>query len=185
MKDKKVLELEKSLATFLDSIGEDSKRDGLIETPRRYVKQLQECLVGYSEKAEDHIKTFGSSGYSGLVVVKDISFYSLCEHHILPFYGIVHIGYVPNNKVLGLSKFARIVGAITKQLQIQERATKQIADVIEKGLSPKLLIVKMSAEHMCMVMRGIKCTHSTTETLVIRGNQEKYKNYIDQFNQII
>ena len=126
----------KLVAQLIDFLGENSKRDGLLETPSRVLRMYRELLSGYKEKIGDIYKTFNSKGYKGIVTLTNIDFYSLCEHHMIPFFGKVHIGYVPNGKVLGLSKFARIVEVFSKRLQTQENLTKQIADSFTKYLGP-------------------------------------------------
>lgn len=176
-------QLQGAMSDYLQALGEDSKRDGLLETPHRFVKQLRECLAGYNDSPQDHLKVFDNDGYRDLVMVRDITFGSLCEHHMLPFFGTVDIAYLPKDKILGLSKFARITDALSKRLQVQERITQQLADLLEKSLEPDLLIVKISAKHMCMGLRGVQRRNSITDTVIIRGDTKKYANYVEQFHE--
>ncbi len=177
-------QLQNALADYLRALGEDPSRDGLLETPQRFVKQLNESLVGYQDPPEQHLKVFPSDGYHDLVIVRDITFGSLCEHHVLPFFGTIDIGYLPGDKILGLSKFVRLIDALTRRLQVQERITTQLADLLEKSLQPQLLIVKISAKHMCMSLRGVRRAHSVTDTLTIRGNADKHARYVRQFHTL-
>src|SRR3989344_6261607 len=147
-------EFKTTLIKLFTEVGEDPSRDGLIETPQRIFKMYKELFNGYSQNPASVFKTFDGNGYQQLVSVTNIDFYSLCEHHMIPFWGQVHIGYVPNGKILGLSKFARIVEVFSKRLQTQENLTKQIADSFTKYLGPVGLIVHVEAEHLCMSMRG-------------------------------
>lgn len=162
----KIAELIKNL---IIEIGENPEREGLIETPKRVEKMYVELLNGYNRDPKEVFKYFDSDNYDGIIVVKDITFYSLCEHHMLPFYGKVHIGYIPDKKVVGLSKFSRLVEIYARRLQLQERMTKQIAQAIEDNLSTKGLIVYCEAKHLCLSMRGAKQTNSRMETIVKRG----------------
>lgn len=158
------------VTSILRLVGEDVQRDGIKDTPKRVARMyVDELLAGYKVDVEAIVKTFQDDGYSQIVAVKDIPFYSLCEHHMLPFKGLAHVGYLPDGKVLGLSKFARIVDAIASRLQIQERMTKQIADTIQAGLRPKGVMVVIEAEHMCMTMRGVQKPSSTMVTSMVTG----------------
>jgi GTP cyclohydrolase IA len=174
--------LETAIREFIENLGEDITRDGLLETPRRFTKQLAECLSGYSEDPEAHVKVFDNDGNSDLITISDITFASLCEHHLATFYGTIDVAYVPNKKILGLSKFARIADTLSRRLQVQERLTHQMADVLEKCLKPKMLIVRIQAKHMCMGSRGVRRLNANTETITIRGNAEKYHYYIEQLS---
>ena len=175
--------LETSIEALIASVGENPQRDGLVGTPTRFLKQMQECLVGYKDDPKKHIKLFDSEGFHDLVVVSDISFSSICEHHILPFYGRVDIGYLPGKQILGLSKFARIVDAFSKRLQVQERLTKQLADFLEEQLHPELLMVRITAEHTCMIVRGVARPESNTETFTVRGKSAGREQFIEQFRR--
>lgn len=176
--------LIEALTAYLSSKGEDVKRDGLIDTPKRFIKQLNENLRGYSEDPKEHAKVFDNDGYSDLILVQDIDFSSQCEHHMVPFIGKVDIGYLPRTKILGLSKFARIIDAYGKRLQVQERFTKQIADTLEQALVPHLLIVRITAQHTCMSTRGVCRPGSYTETVVIRGDIKKFGHYVEHFRHM-
>lgn len=173
---------EEAVEALLESVGEDVKREGLIETPKRVAKMYNEVFGGYKiDPKELLMKTFeddagiedteeGKPNYNqGMVIVRDISFYSHCEHHMVPFFGKVHVGYIPGKKVVGLSKIARVVDAYARRLQIQERMTKQIADLIWKELEPQGVIVVIEAEHLCMKMRGVKNPCADTVTSAVRG----------------
>ncbi|MBE5929321.1 MAG: GTP cyclohydrolase I FolE [Lachnospiraceae bacterium] len=161
--------IEQAVKLFLEGIGEDPEREGLVDTPQRISSMCEELFSGIGGNAAEHLsKTFAAEN-NELVVEKDITFYSLCEHHFLPFYGKVHIGYVPDGKVVGLSKLARTVEVYTRRAQIQEQLTAQIADAIMEHLCPLGAIVYIEAEHMCMTMRGIKKPGSKTVSMVCRG----------------
>ena len=166
---------------LLTAVGEDPNREGLIETPKRVANYYKEALYGYSLNVNSVIKTFPSEGIHELVIVKDIQFYSLCEHHMVPFFGTVDMGYIPNDRILGLSKFARIVYIFATRLQTQERLSHQILDTIVKNLKPKGCIVRIVATHLCVSMRGVKNTNSKTVTLAYQGILEKDKNKQSEF----
>ena len=154
---------------ILDGIGEDINREGLLETPDRIARMCAEIYGGLYEDASVHLKKQFTVERNDIVVEKDITFYSVCEHHLLPFYGKAHIGYMPNGKVVGLSKLARTVDVFVRRPQIQEKLTSQIADALEESLDPQGVIVMLEAEHMCMTMRGIKKPGSKTITTITRG----------------
>ena len=155
---------------ILLAIGEDPDREGLKETPDRVARMLEELTSGYSDDPSVHLSKTFEQGGSRAVIEKDIYFSSTCEHHLMPFFGAVHIGYVPNGKVVGLSKLARVVDVFAKRLQLQERMNRQIADAIFDELQPKGVIVAIEAEHTCMTARGVKKVGSKTFTFVERGN---------------
>lgn len=169
------------VSALLLYIGENPSRPGLVETPQRTIKAYREFLGGYSEDVKKLFKTFPSDGYKGLLTVTDIDFYSMCEHHMLPFFGKAHIGYVPNGRILGLSKFARLIDIHARRLQTQENLTNQIAQTLEKNLHPRGLIVMLEARHMCVSMRGIKKNNFITKTTVKKGVLDKNDKYLDQF----
>ena len=160
-----------NIVRILEEMGEDPKREGLIETPERYLKALEFMTGGYKLNAVDIFKTFadGATGYDEMVVVKDIPFYSLCEHHLLPFFGVVHIAYIPDKQIVGLSKFARLVDLFGRRLQVQERLTTQIANTIEAYLSPVGVGVIVKARHMCMEARGVERPGTETVTSCMLG----------------
>jgi len=170
MVDKK--KIEEAVKLLLEGIGEDVNREGLRETPNRIARMYEEIFAGMDESAQVHLsKTFSSTG-SEMVIEKDIVFYSTCEHHLMPFYGKAHVAYIPDGKVVGLSKLARCVEVYAKRPQIQEQMTAQIADAIMNSLSAKGVMVMVEAEHMCMTMRGVKKPGSKTVTFAVRGNFE-------------
>lgn len=154
---------------LLEAIGEDPSREGLVETPDRVARMYAELCDGMDRSASEHLsKTFAVSG-DDLVIERDITFYSLCEHHMLPFYGKAAIGYIPNGRVAGLSKLARTVEVFARRLQLQEQLTAQVADALMAELDCKGAIVYMEAEHMCMTMRGVQKPGTKTATLARRG----------------
>ena len=157
---------------ILDGIGEDVTREGLLETPERVAKMYEELAGGYTDSASTHLAKRFDVENNDIVLEKDIEFYSLCEHHMLPFYGRVAIAYIPNGEVIGLSKMARTVEVFAKRLQLQERMTAQIADAFMEELKPKGVMVMIEAEHMRMTMRGIKKPGTKTVTVMARGSFE-------------
>ena len=161
--------IEEAVRLFLEGIGEDVSREGLKETPGRIARMCEELYGGMEEDASVHLSKTFSVDSSEMVIEKDITFYSTCEHHILPFYGKVHIAYIPDRKVVGLSKLARTVEVFARRLQLQEQLTGQIADALMESMQPKGALVMIEAEHMCMTMRGIKKPGSRTITLARRG----------------
>ena len=155
---------------WLGAIGEDPDREGLLKTPHRVAKAWGFLTAGYHKSLQDAVgdAVFAADG-SEMVIVKDIEFYSMCEHHMLPFYGRAHIAYIPDGKILGLSKFARIVDLYSRRLQVQERITTQIADAVQELLEPKGVAVMMEGVHLCMAMRGVQKQNSSTTTSAMRG----------------
>ncbi|ATZ47795.1 hypothetical protein BCIN_03g00960 [Botrytis cinerea B05.10] len=175
-------EIAATIRTLLCQIGEDTNRDGLKKTPERYAKALQFFTQGYKEKSNELINgAIFNEDTEDMVIVSGIDVFSLCEHHMLPFFGKVHIGYIPNGRVLGLSKFARIVEMFSRRLQVQERLTTQIADTIVGILEPRGVAVIIECKHMCMMMRGVEKTGSGTLTQCMRGvlkdDAEERKNF--------
>ena len=164
-------EVKKAVAAIIKAIGEDPTREGLLETPQRVSEMYTELFAGLNMDPTEELKVGYELGHREMVIVKDIPFYSMCEHHLLPFYGVVHIGYIPDvsGRVVGISKLARVVDIITKRPQIQERMTTQIADAIVNGINPQGVAVVAQGEHMCMVMRGVKKPGSNIITSAIRG----------------
>ena len=161
--------IRQAVRLFLEGIGEDPEREGLKDTPDRIARMCSELYGGMDEDAGMHLARTFSADNSEMVLEKDITFYSMCEHHALPFYGKAHIAYIPDGKVVGLSKLARTVEVFARRLQLQEQLTGQIADALMKYMQPKGAIVMIEAEHMCMTMRGIKKPGSQTVTLARRG----------------
>lgn len=161
--------VREAVRLLLEGIGEDPTREGLVETPDRVARMYSELCDGMDRSASEHLsKTFAVSG-DDLVIERDITFYSLCEHHMLPFYGKAAIGYIPNGRVAGLSKLARTVEVFARRLQLQEQLTAQVADALMAELDCKGAIVYMEAEHMCMTMRGVQKPGTKTSTLARRG----------------
>lgn len=165
--DKKMI--EDGVRLILQGIGEDVSREGLLETPERISKMCEEIYGGLTENADEHLQKQFSVENNEIIVEKDITFYSTCEHHLVPFFGKVHIAYIPDGKVVGLSKLARTVDVFARRPQIQEKLTAQIADALNGALSPKGVMVMVEAEHLCMTMRGVKKPGSKTSTTVMRG----------------
>ena len=161
--------IRQAVCLFLEGIGEDPEREGLKDTPDRIARMCSELYGGMDEDAGVHLARTFSADNSEMVLEKDITFYSMCEHHALPFYGKAHIAYIPDGKVVGLSKLARTVEVFARRLQIQEQLTGQIADALMEYMKPRGAIVMLEAEHMCMTMRGIKKPGSQTVTLAKRG----------------
>ncbi|MBA7660360.1 GTP cyclohydrolase 1 [subsurface metagenome] len=164
-------EIERAVASIIKAIGEDPSREGLTGTPARVAEMYAELFMGLGVDPREELKVGYELGHREMVVVRDIPFYSMCEHHLLPFYGTVHIGYIPNTngRVVGLSKLARVVEIVASRPQIQERMTTEIADAIMDGLEPSGVGVVVQAEHMCMIMRGVKKAGSNIVTSALRG----------------
>jgi GTP cyclohydrolase I len=164
--------IKASVKSIIEAIGEDPAREGLAETPRRVAEMYSELFMGMNRDPKKELAVGYELGHREMVVLKDIPFYSMCEHHFLPFYGVVHIGYIPNNegRVVGISKLARVVEIIAKRPQIQERMATEIADAIDEGLKPDGVAVVIEAEHLCMVMRGIKKPGASVITSALRGS---------------
>lgn len=168
--DSRAIAREQAIETLLMTIGEDPKREGLKDTPSRVARMYDEIFSGYSQNPIDILgRVFEEENHQEMVIVKDIQFYSHCEHHMVPFFGKVHIGYLPNGRVVGISKLARLVQCYAKRLQIQERMTSEIADAIETCLGAAGVAVVIEAEHLCMAMRGVKSPGTTTVTSAMRG----------------
>ncbi|MEX3625423.1 GTP cyclohydrolase I FolE [Viridibacillus arvi] len=168
--------IESAVKQILEAVGEDPNRDGLLETPKRVAKMYAEMFSGLHEDPSIHLKKIFEEDHEEIVLVKDIPFYSMCEHHLVPFYGKAHIAYIPSaGKITGLSKFARVVESVARRPQVQERITETVADLIEESLECKGVYVVIQAEHMCMSMRGIKKPGSSTVTVASRGEFKKRK----------
>jgi GTP cyclohydrolase IA len=157
---------------LLAYIGEDPDREGLSETPARFLKAWEEYTQGYRQKPEDILKAFedGAERVDEMVIVRDIPVYSLCEHHLAPFFGKAYVGYVPDSKILGLSKISRVVEVFARRLQVQERLTNQIADALDKNLQPLGVAVVIECRHMCMESRGVRHPGTATVTSALRGS---------------
>jgi len=161
--------IETAVRTILAAVGEDPQREGLLDTPRRVAKMYAEMFAGLHSDPSRHMKVTFPEVYDEMVLVRDISFTSMCEHHLLPFYGHAHVAYIPNGKVTGLSKLARVVEEVSRKPQVQERMTQTIADLIDEHLSTQGVAVVISAEHSCMTIRGIRKPGSSTVTSALRG----------------
>ena len=162
--------IESGVRLILEGIGEDPDRDGLLETPRRYADMCLEIFGGLQRESEEVLGKVFEDPFDELVMVRDIPFHSMCEHHLMPFLGAAHVAYIPSGRgILGLSKLARLVEGYAKRLQVQERITSQIADTLEKVLSPRGVLVVLEAEHLCMSMRGVNKPGAVTVTSAVRG----------------
>jgi len=163
--------IEKAVAELLAAIGEDPDRDGLQKTPYRVAHMYEELFAGLDEDPGDHLEVTFAADHDEMVMVRDIPFASLCEHHLVPFMGRAHVAYIPGDdgRITGLSKFARLVDGYARRLQVQERMTSQIADAIETALAPQGVLVVVEAEHLCMSMRGVKKPGTLTITSAVRG----------------
>ncbi len=166
----KTLKLEKLVFEQLKLIGENPKREGLLQTPHRVAKSLQFLTKGYTEDVKTILNgAVFKEDYKEMVIVKDIDYFSMCEHHLLPFYGKIHIAYIPNGKIVGLSKIPRIVDMFARRLQVQERMTRQIADTLYEILNPEGVAIVCEGKHMCMMMRGVEKQHSLATTSSMLG----------------
>jgi len=163
--------IKEAIHNIIEAIGEDPAREGLKGTPQRVAEMYGEIFMGMGKDPKEELSVGFEVGHREMVVVKDIPFYSMCEHHLLPFYGVAHVGYIPNEagRIVGISKLARVVEVIARRPQLQERMTTEIADSIFEGIDPDGVAVVIQAEHLCMVMRGIKKPGSNVITSAIRG----------------
>ena len=180
-------EAEEAFKTILTWMGEDPNREGLLETPKRVVKAFKEYFKGYKEDPNQVLdKTFGDvEGYDDMVIQKNISVQSHCEHHMAPIIGIAHVAYIPNERVVGLSKLARVVEAFSKRLQTQERLTMQIAKTVMEALDAKGVAVTIDSNHMCMTMRGVKKEQATTVTNYYLGQFKEHLSYQNRYLRFI
>jgi GTP cyclohydrolase I len=166
--DKK--KIEKAIKDILAAIGEDPKRDGIKNTPKRVAAMYEEILGGTNRDAAKELEVFFEKEHDEIILLKDIPLYSMCEHHMVPFIGKAHVAYIPDdNRITGLSKIARVVDTLSRRLQVQERLTTEVADIIMKKLRPKGVLVVIEAEHLCMSMRGVKKPGVVTTTSAVRG----------------
>lgn len=182
-------ELAENIAALLELLGEDPDREGLLGTPSRVAESLRFLTEGYAFDPSTIVgdALFPVDGYDDMVVVKDIAFYSLCEHHLLPFFGRVHIGYVPNERVVGLSKLPRLVDAYSRRLQVQERMTREIAEAINTAVNPRGVGVVVEGRHLCLEMRGVEKDNSQTVTScllgVFRSDQRTRSEFLSHIQQ--
>lgn len=177
--------IKEGVKLILEGIGEDITREGLIDTPDRIARMYEEICAGMREDAGTHLARTFSAADNGLILEKDITLYSMCEHHMMPFYGKAHIAYIPDDRVVGISKLARTVEIFARRLQIQEQLTAQIADALMKYLKPKGVMVLVEAEHLCMTMRGVKKPGSTTVTYVCRGAFENNEELVNRVLHLV
>lgn len=177
--------IKEGVRLILEGIGENPEREGLVETPERYARMCQQVFGGLTQNPEEHLKKQFTVENNNMVLEKDITFYSTCEHHIMPFYGKAHVAYIPNGKVAGLSKIARTVEVYARRPQLQEQMTAQIADAIMEHLNAKGVMVMLEAEHMCMTMRGVQKPGTITVTTVTRGEFENDFNLQQTFLQMV
>jgi len=163
--------IEAAVTSIIEAIGENPEREGLVNTPRRIAEMYAELFMGLGKNPQEELTVGFEEGHREMIIVRDIPFYSMCEHHLLPFYGVAHIGYIPNvdGRVVGLSKLARVVEVVASRPQLQERMTTEIADAIVDGLKPDGVGIIIQAEHLCMIMRGIKKPGSAIVTSALRG----------------
>ena len=179
-------EFEQAVKTMLEIIGENTQREGLLKTPHRVFKAYEHMTQGYFQSPTEMLgEALFQSDNNQMVIIKDIEFYSMCEHHLMPFYGKAHLAYIPDGKVTGLSKLARTIEVYARRPQIQERLTVQIADALERALSPKGIMVMLEAEHTCMTMRGVKKPGSKTITTVTRGAFKEDKELQKMFLSMV
>jgi GTP cyclohydrolase IA len=178
--------LEDLTRELLERLGEDPARDGLVRTPERMAKALQFLTRGHQEHPHDILRgALFDVDYDEMVIVKDIEMFSLCEHHVLPFFGKVHVAYIPNGKVIGLSKIPRLVDVFARRLQVQERLTTQIAETIQEAINPQGVGVVVEARHLCMMMRGVEKQHSSTITSAMLGAFRDERPTRDEFLSLI
>jgi len=176
---------EKLIHELIEFIGEDTSREGLRDTPARVVKSFEKLFSGYGKKPEDVLQTFSGENYDEMIVVRDIELYSTCEHHLLPFIGRAHIGYIPDGKIIGLSKLPRLVEIYARRMQNQERLTSQIAQALHKILKPKGVGVVIEAKHLCMMARGVEKQGSEVTTSSLTGLFKRDMNTRNEFLKLI
>ena len=186
-KDQTISELAKHIEAIINLLGEDPTREGLLKTPVRSAKALYYLTDGYRRDAAEVVKqaVFSHDGGSKIIIVKDIEFYSMCEHHILPFFGKISIGYIPQDKIVGLSKLARLVDVYARRLQVQERLTAQVAQALEDAIPTEGVIVTCTAQHLCMKMRGVEKQDSSTTTMHCTGRFNVDAALRDEFYRLL
>ncbi|MBB6443419.1 GTP cyclohydrolase I FolE [Bacillus benzoevorans] len=177
--------IESAVREILFAIGENPDREGLVETPKRVARMMEEVFAGLNKDPKEHARTVFYENHEEMVLIKDIQFSSMCEHHLVPFFGVAHIAYLPKNgRVIGLSKIARILEDVSKRPQLQERITSTVADLLMESLDPRGVIVVLEAEHMCMTIRGVKKQGAKTVTSAVRGtfkSDSKSRNEVLSF----
>jgi GTP cyclohydrolase I len=185
--EEKTAQIAEHYKQIIELLGEDVNREGLLKTPERVSKAMQFLMQGYEQNPEEILRSaMFTEDYRQMVIVKDIDFYSMCEHHMLPFFGKAHVAYIPNKKITGLSKLARIVEVYARRMQVQERMTTQIKDCIQNTLNPMGVMVIIEAQHLCMQMRGVQKQHSITTTSDFTGvfqqakTREEFMNLINR-----
>ena len=177
--------IEQAVRDLLLAIGEDPRREGLLDTPCRVARMYEEVLAGMSADPIDELKVYTAKNEDEMILVKDITFHSLCEHHLLPFFGRVHIAYIPrHNKITGFSSLVKVVEAMSKRLQLQERLAADIADLLMKKLKPLGVLVVVEAEHLCLTMRGVKKPGSSVVTSAIRGGMKRESTRLEALSLI-
>ena len=186
MTDEGRKKVEDAVRTILSAAGEDPKREGLLDTPKRVAKSWIELTSGYKEDVDKLInRALFNVRYNEMVLVKDINFYSMCEHHMLPFFGTAAVAYIPNDKVIGLSKIPRLVGVYARRLQVQENMTRQIAETLREKLNPKGVAVVLRARHLCMEMRGVKSLDAPTVTSAMIGIFHEDQRTREEFLKLV
>jgi len=186
MEDKNNKKIEEAVKTILTLIGENPKREGLSQTPRRVAKAWEYLTSGYEQDIKKVLNgAVFKEKYDEMVIVKDIDFFSMCEHHLLPFYGKAHVAYIPNGKIVGLSKIPRLVEVFSRRLQVQERMTQQIADTLFKTLEPDGVAVVIEARHLCMMMRGVEKQNSVATTSAMLGSFRDDERTRNEFLKLI
>jgi GTP cyclohydrolase I len=179
--------LQQATRALIEAIGEDPEREGLLETPRRVSEMYEELFAGLNADPAEQLSVTFDEGHQEMVILRDIPFYSMCEHHLLPFFGVAHVGYIPgvHGKVVGISKLARVVDVVAKRPQLQERMTTQIADAISNALEPDGAAVVIEAEHLCMMMRGVKKPGTKVITSAVRGTFRRRISTRSEFLSLI
>lgn len=180
-----IKKIEKGVTLILEGIGEDALRPGLKDTPERVARMYLEIFAGLKTPDEDLLKPIEGENHDEMVLLKDIPFYSVCEHHLLPFFGKAHIAYIPSGKIVGISELVKALELLAKRPQVQERLTSQLADIITQRLKPKGCMVIIDAEHLCMSMRGIKKPGSKTVTSAVRGIFRSKQSTRDEMLELI
>tara|TARA_Y100000589_G_scaffold173314_2_gene164560 strand:- start:1077 stop:1628 length:552 start_codon:yes stop_codon:yes gene_type:complete len=181
-----MLNITKDIKSILENIGEDPTREGLLKTPSRVAKAMEFLTQGYKQNPKEIIESaMFTESYNQMVIVKDIEMYSLCEHHMLPFFGKAHIAYIPNGHIVGLSKVPRIVDVFSRRLQVQERLTDEIKDCLQESLNPKGVAVVIEAQHLCMQMRGVEKQNSVTTTSAFSGTFKSDEKTRAEFMNLI